>query len=61
MVMTSNDDRPGEPGAAPRQSNTGDNFVAYETEDGVFVIRDEADPDAWIRSDTVVGLAADGA
>ena len=59
--MTSNDDTSGESGAAARQSGTGDNYVAYETEDGGFVIRDESHPDAWIRSDTVVGLAADGA
>lgn len=59
--MTPNDDRPGEPGAAARQSESSDNYVAYETEDGAFVIRDESHPDAWIRSDTVVGLSADGA
>ena len=59
--MTSNNDAPGDPGAAARQSEAGDNFVAYETEDGAFVIRDESQPDAWIRSDTVVGLSADGA
>ena len=59
--MTSNDDSPPQPGADARQSEAGERYVAYETEDGGFVIRDESDPDAWIRSDTVVGLSADGA
>lgn len=59
--MTPNDESPGDPGTAPRQSESGDSYVAYETEDGAFVIRDESHPDAWIRSDTVVSLSADGA
>ncbi|MCU4799089.1 hypothetical protein OB920_01710 [Halobacteria archaeon HArc-gm2] len=59
--MTSIDDAPSGPGAPVRQSESGDSYVAYETEDGAFVIRDESQPEAWIRSDTVVGLSADGA
>jgi hypothetical protein len=54
--MTSYKDGPGKPGTAARQPEPGGTYVAYETEDGAFVIRDESAPDAWIRSDTVVEL-----
>lgn len=60
--MTSDDTTPGgEPDSVPRQGETDDNYVAYETDDGAFVIRDESDPDAWIRSDTAVSLSTDDA
>lgn len=55
--MTSHDDGPGKPGTAAHQPEAGDSYVAYETEDGAFVIRAESAPDAWIRSDTVVELS----
>ena len=58
--MTSSDTPPGgEPDASSRRVQSDGNYVAYETDDGAFVIRDESEPDAWIRSDTVVALESD--
>ncbi len=59
--MTSEENPPGgESDATARPVHSDGSYVAYETDDGAFVIRDESEPDAWIRSDTVVGLSADG-
>lgn len=60
--MTPDDDVPGgESTRSTRRSGTDDQYVSYETDDGAFVIRDESEPEAWIRSDTVVSLSSDGA
>lgn len=55
--MTPHENGPGKPETAGRQSAPGATYVAYETEDGAVVIRDESAPDAWIRSDTTVKLS----
>lgn len=58
--MTLNDSTDGESGSTtPRVRNDG-RYVAYETNDGAFVIRDESIADAWIRSDVIVALPYDG-
>lgn len=57
--MTPNDAPGSEPGSGPRPAGTDGRYVAYETDDGAFVIRDESKPDAWIRSDRAVNLSTD--
>lgn len=59
--MTPDDTPGGGRGSPRRRAKTDGRYVAYETDDGSFVVRDESDPEAWIRSDTVVRLSTDRA